>query len=223
MRLGILGSGVVAQTLGSAYLAKGHDVKLGTRTPAKLSDWLKAAGKRASVGSFADAAEFGEAIFMCTLGSAAVESAGLAGRDSFSGKTLIDVTNALDFSNGTPPTFMSILGNSLGEKLQRAMPFARVVKAFNCTSAEVMANPMYDGKPATMLIAGNDDKAKAEVKKLAGQLGWETEDVGNIDMAFYLEAFAMISINYGFKHNSWNHAIRFLNRKSDEKVLSRAS
>ena len=212
MKIGFLGSGGVAQTLGSAYLEKGHEVKLGTRSPEKLDEWLAGAGESALVGSFADAAAFGDVVFICTKGDGALDSVKLAGVENFKGKTVIDVTNPLDFSGGVPPKLTSTLGNSLGEEIQKSLPDAHVVKAFNTIGAHIMVDPFFDGQPATLFIAGNDESAKAEVTKLAKEFGWDVEDAGGIGESFYLEAFAMLWINYGFKNNHWNHAFRFMKK-----------
>jgi predicted dinucleotide-binding enzyme len=212
MKLGFIGSGSVAQTLGSAFLKKGYEVKLGTRSPEKLAEWLSSAGENASVGSFEDAAKFGDIVFIATLGEAALDAISLAGRDNFNGKTVIDLTNPLDFSKGAPPRFTATAGNSLGEIIQRALTRANVVKAFNSIGAPVMIDPHFDGQTATLFIAGDNVGAKDDVKKLAGEFGWETADAGGIDQSFFLEAFASLWINYAFKHNQWNQAFKLLVR-----------
>lgn len=213
MKLGILGSGDVAQTLANGYLAKGYEVKLGTRSPEKLSDWHAKAGEQASVGSFAEAAQFGEVIFICTRGAAALSAIELAGVENFKGKTVIDVANSLDFSAGIPPKFMSTLGNSLGEQIQRALPEAKVVKAFNTINRTTMVDPSFGDETATMFIAGDDEIAKAETTKLAKEFGWDVEDLGGIDQAFFLEAFGMMWVNYAFRYDSWTHAFKFLKKQ----------
>ena len=212
MKLGIIGSGGVAQTLGSAYSQKGYEVKLGTRSPEKLSDWLESAGENASVGSFADAAKFGDVIFISTLGEAAVHAIELAGAENFEGKTVIDLTNPLDFSEGIPPKFAAAFGNSLGEQIQNALPAANVVKAFNTIGASIMIDPKFGDDTATLFIAGNNESAKAEAARLAEEFGWDVEDLGGIEQSFFLEAFASLWINYGFKNNHWTHAFKFLKK-----------
>ncbi len=212
MKIGILGSGEVAQTLANGYLAKGYKVKLGTRNVEKLSDWLKNAGDEASVGSFADAAEFGDVVFICSSVAAALQAFELANAENFKGKTVIDVTNAIDFSGGIPPKFTSTLGNSLGEQIQNALPEANVVKAFNTINRTTMVDPHFGDETATLFIAGNDNGAKAETIKLAKEFGWDVEDMGGIDLAFFLEAFAMIWIYYAFRIDSWTHAFKFLKK-----------
>jgi 8-hydroxy-5-deazaflavin:NADPH oxidoreductase len=212
MKLGFIGSGGVAQTLGKAFLANGHEVMLSSRSPEKLDEWQGSAGEKASAGTFEDAAKFGEVVFIATPGEAALDAISLAGKESFDGKTVIDLTNPLDFSQGTPPRFTATVGNSLGEQVQRALTRAHVVKAFNSIGAGVMIDPHFDGQAATLFIAGNDDGAKATVTKLAEEFGWEVADAGDIGQAFFLEAFASLWINYAFKHNQWNQAFKLLVR-----------
>jgi predicted dinucleotide-binding enzyme len=210
MKIGIIGSGDVAQTLANGYLAKGYEVKLGTRNAEKLAEWTKRANENASVGSFADAAQFGEAVFICAAGAAALQAIELAGAENFKGKTVIDVTNALDFSEGIPPKFTATVGNSLGEQIQKALPDAKVVKAFNTINRTTMVDPHFGDETATLFIAGNDENAKAETRRLAQEFGWSVEDLGDIKQAFFLEAFGAMWVNYAFKYNSWTHAFKFL-------------
>ncbi len=212
MKIGFIGSGGVAQTLGSGFLANGHQVMLGTRDTAKLADWAGQAGANASVGSFADAAKFGDIVFV-SVNAGAVEAAiGLAGSENLVGKTVVDLTNPMDFSQGVPPRFAASFGDSLGERVARALPESHVVKAFNSIGAEIMVDPKFGDDTATMLIAGNDETAKSQVAGLAAEFGWQTEDLGGIDQAFYLEAFASIWVNYAIKHGSRGHAFKLLKR-----------
>jgi predicted dinucleotide-binding enzyme len=212
MKIGIIGSGGVAQTLGSGFLEKGYEVKLGTRDEEKLADWLEKAGKNASVGSFSDAANFGDVIFLCVLGEAANSAVELAGAENLKGKTVIDTTNPLDFSEGVPPKFTAKLAASLGEQVQNALPESNIVKAFNTIGASIMVDPKFGDDTATLFIAGNDENAKAETAKLAKEFGWDVEDLGGIEQSFFIEAFASLWINYGFKNNHWTHAFKFLKR-----------
>jgi len=212
MKIGIIGSGGVAQTLGAGYLAKGYEVMLGTRDPAKLAEWLAAAGEHAGVGSFADAARFGDVLFL-SVTPAAIESAvELAGLENFADKTLIDLTNPMDFFAGVPPRFTATVGNSLGEIVQRMLPDANVVKAFNSIGVAVMTDPLFDGEAATHFIAGDNDAAKAEATALICEFGWEVVDVGGIEQSFFLEALASLWVNYAFKSGNWNQAFRLLSR-----------
>lgn len=212
MKIGILGSGNVAQVLGSGYLAKGHEVMLGTRDAAKLAEWLKNAASNASVGSFADAAKFGEVVFLSVNATALDAAIELAGKGSFEGKTVIDLSNPMDFSDGVPPKFTATLGNSLGERVQRALPGANVVKAFNSIGVAVMTDPKFGNETATHFIAGDNENAKAEATGLIKEFGWDVIDLGGIEQSFFLEALASLWVNYAFKTNSWNQAFRLLKR-----------
>lgn len=212
MKIGIIGSGGVARTLGGGYLGTGHEVMLGTRDTAILDEWLENAGGSASVGSFSDAAAFGDVIFLSVSGSAVHSALALAGADNFLGKTVIDVSNPMDFSRGVPPRFTATVGNSLGEQVQRALPAANVVKAFNTMAAAVMTDAAFNAGSATHFIAGDDDGAKAEAASLIKEFGWEVVDLGGIDQAFFLEAFASLYVNYAFRSGHWNMAIKLLKR-----------
>jgi 8-hydroxy-5-deazaflavin:NADPH oxidoreductase len=212
MKIGILGSGGVAQTLGSGYLAKGHGVMLGTRDTSKLGEWLAAAGDRASIGSFADAASYGDIVFLSVAATAVEAAIDLAGENNFAGKTVIDLTNPMDFSEGIPPKFTATVGNSLGEAVQRLLPGANVVKAFNSIGVVVMTDPVFNGEVATHFIAGNSEAAKAEATALIEEFGWDVVDVGGIEQSFFLEALASLWVNYAFKSGSWNQAFRLLRR-----------
>ncbi|MFN0140642.1 MAG: NADPH-dependent F420 reductase [Pyrinomonadaceae bacterium] len=212
MKIGILGSGNVAQVLGSGYLGKGHEVMLGTRDASKLAEWLKRSGKNASVGSFADAAKFGDIVFLSVHATALDRAIDLAGKESFKGKTVIDLSNPMDFTDGVPPRFTATIGNSLGEQVQKTLPDANVVKGFNSIGVAVMTDPKFGTETATHFIAGDNDIAKAEATRLIEEFGWDVIDVGGIEQSFFLEALASLWVNYAFKTNSWNQAFKLLKR-----------
>jgi predicted dinucleotide-binding enzyme len=165
-----------------------------------------------SGGDFSDAAKFGDVVFLCVPGESIDEAIEIAGAENFRGKTLIDVTNPMDFSEGIPPKFTAAFGNSLGERIQKKLPEANVVKAFSSIGLEVMPDPVYGEDTATMLIAGNDENAKTEAEKLAREFGWDVEDLGDIAQSFLLEAFANLWVNYGLKHKTRTHAFKLLKR-----------
>lgn len=210
MKVGILGSGIVARQVAIGFLSTGHNVKLGTRDSKKLTEWLSEY-PAASAGSFSDAASFGEIIVVATLWSGTENAIKLAGFDNFKNKIVIDITNPLDFSSGVPPKFMVSYGNSAGEQIQKWLDNSKVVKAFNTVSASIMINPkLEDGNP-DLLIAGNNSDAKKVVTKIAQSFGWQNViDMGEIKKSFWLEAFAMLSIEFGFKYNHWTHAFKLL-------------
>ncbi len=199
MRIGILGSGRVAQTIGNKLVELGHEVMLGTRDTKKLSEWTRSHGDggtgRATAGSFSETAAHGEIVFNCTAGAASVAAVTAAGRSNLSGKILIDVANPLDFSNGTPPTLSIANSDSLAEQLQRTFPETHVVKALNTMNAALMTNPeSVAGGDHTAFICGNDVDAKARVTGiLTGWFGWkEVIDVGDITAARGLEMLLML-------------------------------
>ena len=212
MKIGIIGSGSVAQTLGSGFLAKGHEVMLGTRDPSKLGAWRADAGDTALVGTFSDAAKFGEIVLLSVPATAIDSALELAGKANLDGKVVIDLTNPMDFSEGVPPKFTATVGNSLGERVQRALPDANVVKAFNSIGVAVMTDPVFDGEAATHFIAGNNDDAKATAGRLIEEFGWDVEDVGGIEQSFFLEALASLWVNYALRTNHWTQAFKLLKR-----------
>jgi predicted dinucleotide-binding enzyme len=212
MKIGILGSGSVGQQLANGLLKIGHEVKVGTRDVTKLSEWLSTAGQGASVGSFTDAAQFGDVVFICTLWMGTEQALTMAGKDNFDGKIVVDVTNPLDFSSGVPPKFVSSPGHSGAEKIQLLLPGAKIIKAFNTVSAYIMVNaPREEGVP-DMFIAGADE-CKPFINELGAAWGWHSViDLGDLSQAYLVEAFAMIWIQFGFKNNNWTHAFRLLKK-----------
>ena len=213
MKIGILGSGSVGRTLGKGFASNGHDVKLGTRTPGKqeIQDWLKESKGKVSVGTFAETASHGEIVVLCSLGEATEQVIQLAGTRNFDGKVLIDATNPLDFSKGMPPGLFVGTTDSLGERVQRIVPNARVVKCFNTVNNQTMINPkMKEGLP-DMIICGNDEDAKRQVARLLKEFGWgEPIDIGNIDGSRWLEAYTALWVRLAMKLGSWTIAAKFL-------------
>ena len=188
MKIGVLGTGMVGEALASKFVSLGHEVKMGARDAQnpKAQAWAKKAGGKASHGTFADAARFGEMIFACTRGDIALDAIRMAGPENFAGKTLVDVANPLDFSHGMPPRLTVCNTDSLGEQIQRAFPKARVVKTLNTTNAMVMVDPMrVAGGDHDLFVSGNDAAAKARVTELLKQwFGWRSViDLGEITTA----------------------------------------
>ena len=211
MKVGILGSGDVAKALGGGFLKHGHDVTIGTRTPAKLADWAKQ-HPQARIGSFADAARFAELGVLAVKGSAAADVLKAAGAANLAGKTVIDTTNPIA---DAPPVngvlqFYTSLDESQHERLQRAFPEIKFVKAFNSVGNAFMVNPQFkDGKP-TMFICGNDEPAKKTVRTVLDQFGWETADMGQAEAARAIEPLCMLWCIPGFLRNEWTHAFKLL-------------
>ena len=210
MNIGILGSGEVAQSLAAGFLARGHAVKLGTRDDGKLADWKAGAGDRASVGSFADAARFGELVVLATLGTATVDIVTAAGAEAFAGKTVIDATNPLRYDRGAPELAFGGFDDSLGERVQSALPNAHVVKAFNTVGASLMVDPKLRNGPPLMFLAGNDAGAKKVAAEIVRSFGWDVDDLGGIEQSRLLEALCMVWVRHGLVRGTWEHAFAFL-------------
>jgi predicted dinucleotide-binding enzyme len=196
MKVGILGSGVVGQTIGAKLIERGEDVVLGTRSPADLgakrglgtplTDWLAKTGNKGRIATFPDAAAHGEILFNATAGAASLEALQLAGERNLEGKILIDAANPLDFSRGMPPSLTICNTDSLGEQIQRAFPKVRVVKTLNTMTASVMVNPgQVAGGDHDLFMSGNDGAAKARLKELLERwFGWRSViDLGDITTA----------------------------------------
>jgi predicted dinucleotide-binding enzyme len=211
VKVGILGSGDVGKVLAGGFIDLGHEVKIGSRDPEKLRSWAQANGERASTGTFADAAQFGDFIVLATLGSATENAIQLAGISNFDGKLVIDATNPLDFSTGAPRLSVGH-DDSLGEQVQRLLPNARVVKAFNTAGNAHMINPDFPNGPPTMFIAGNDAEAKRLVTQICEHFGWDVSDLGGIESSRYLEPMCMAWVVHGIQSKSWNHAFKMLRR-----------
>jgi hypothetical protein len=213
MKVGIIGSGVVAQTLGKAFLAERDQVMLGSRDPEKeaVKKW-KSSNPGGESGSFSDAAAFGELLVLATAGHGAAPALKACGIKNLSNKTIIDVTNPIAQA---PPEkgvlkFSTSLDKSLMEELQQLIPEAKFVKAFNSVGNSLMYKPVFkEGKPS-MFICGNDEKAKKQVTEILGRFGWETEDMGASEAARAIEPLCMLWCIPGLLHNQWSHAFKLL-------------
>ncbi len=179
MKIAVLGTGSVGETIGSKLVELGHEVRMGSRTAGneKAVAWAKKAGARASAGTFADAARWGEVVFNCTLGVASVDALKAAGEESLAGKVLVDVANPLDFSKGMPPSLSVCNTDSLAESIQRAFPKVKVVKALNTMWAGIMVNPRLLPDSHHTFLCGNDAGAKETVVGLLRQFGWRPEEI----------------------------------------------
>ena len=213
MKIGVLGSGVVAETLATGFLNHGHQVMVGSRTPAKLAEW-SARNAGGQTGTFEQSARFGELIVLAVKGKVASEALRLAGSGNLAGKTVMDTCNPIE---DAPPTngvlrFFTDLNDSLMEKLQRHFPDAHFVKAFNSVGAACMVNPQFAGGKPTMFICGNDEAAKKQVAAINDQFGWETADMGAAEAARAIEPLCMLWCIPGFAHNEWTHAFKLLRK-----------
>lgn len=210
-KIGILGSGIVAQVLGNGFIRHGYEVMLGTRSAGKLDDWKKSSGGR--VGSFEDAAAFGEIVVLAVKGSIAHEVLDLAKAKNLNGKTVIDATNPIGGApvNGVIPYFTD-MNESLMERLQKRFPEVNFVKAYNSVGNAFMVNPDFGGITPTMFICGNDDAAKKSVTEINTLFGWETEDCGKAEAARAIEPLCILWCIPGFNGKGWNHAFKLLRK-----------
>lgn len=193
MKIAVFGTGDVGQAIGAKLVSLGHEVMLGSRTATneKAKAWVEKTGAKASTGTYADAAKFGELVFNCTLGNGTIEALKMAGPGALDGKIVVDLSNPLDFSKGMPPSLFIGNTDSLGEAVQREFPKARVVKTLNTMWNGLMVNPRMLPDTHVNYLCGNDAAAKAEVKQLLLTFGWKDEellDLGDITNARATEA-----------------------------------
>ncbi len=212
-RVGVLGTGEVGRRLAGGLTDRGHEVMIGSREPnkAELREWLAGEGTGVEAGSFSEAARHGELLVLAVRGDAAEEAIAEAGSENFSGKVVIDAMNPLDFSGGFPPK-LSISGeDSLGERVQRVLPNAKVVKAFNTIGNPYFVDPSFSEGEPTMLIAGDDDAAKGLVRDLLADFGWsDTVDIGCIEGSRELEAICIVWVKIGGARGAWDHGFKLL-------------
>jgi predicted dinucleotide-binding enzyme len=207
-KIAVLGTGMVGDAIGSKLVELGHQVMMGSRTATNEKGQTfvaKHAGK-ASLGTYAGAASFGEIIFNCTAGGASLEALKLAGAGNLKGKILIDVSNPLDFSNGMPPSLSVVNTNSLGEEIQKAFPDLKVVKSLNTLWCGLMVNPqMINGGDHDIFMCGNDTAAKQTVKNLLATFGWADNhvlDLGDITKSRGTEMYLPLWLSiYGATNN----------------------
>ena len=207
IRVGILGSGDVGRQLGQGFARPGFDVMVGSREPAKLAAWRASAGGSVRTGTFAEAAAHGEILLLATRGSATESAIDLGGPEHFAGKLVLDATNPLDFSAGMPPGLFVGTTDSLGERVQRKLPAAHVVKCFNTVGNAQMVDPSFERGIPPMLICGNDAEAMARTETLLRELGWPgAVDIGGIDGARWLVALVPLWVRAGQALNTFQHA-----------------
>ena len=209
-RYGVLGSGQVGQTLAKGLKTHGYQVMIGSRTPAKLADFGKAAG--IATGTFADVAKWAEGVVLAVGGTVAQQALEAAGKANLEGKVVIDATNPIAKE---PPEdgvirFFTGPNESLMERLQKAFPDARFVKAFSCVGNAYMVNPSFPGGKPTMFYCGNDAEAKQEVARLLEQFGFDLADCGKVTAARAIEPLCQLWCIPGMLEGKWNHAFRLL-------------
>ncbi|MBI2839840.1 MAG: NAD(P)-binding domain-containing protein [Acidobacteria bacterium] len=210
--VGVIGSGVVGQTLARGFLTHGFDVMIGSRDPGNLARWVAETSGRGKAGTDEETASFGEIVVLAVKGLAAEEVVKRVGPARLAGKLVIDTTNPI---SDEPPRdgvlrFFTTLDESLMERLQRLAPEAHFVKAFNSVGNALMLNPSLPGGKPTMFICGNDDGAKKAVTGILDSFGWETADMGSIAAARAIEPLCMLWCIPGFLRNDWAHAFKLL-------------
>ena len=211
MKVGIIGSGAVGQTLARAFKSEDYEVMLGTRNTSKQN--LKQFENEAmiDIGTFDEVAKFGELLVLCVKGAAANEALQLAGKENIAGKIIIDTTNPIGDKppvNGVLVSFTDI-NYSLMEQLQKDFPDAKFVKCFNSVGNLLMYKPNLSSTP-TMFICGNDDAAKKKVMEILTAFGWETADMGQAEAARAIEPLCNLWCIDGFLKNDWMHAFKLL-------------
>jgi 8-hydroxy-5-deazaflavin:NADPH oxidoreductase len=214
MRIGIIGSATVGQTLAGGLKKHGYDVRIASRTPSKLAEF--SAKSSIGAGTFAEVAAWSEAVVLAVKGDVALDAVREAGAKNLAGKAVIDTTNPIA---GEPPEdgvlkFFTSPNDSLMERLQAAYPDVKFVKAFSSVGAALMVNPQFPGgaRP-TMFYCGNDDGAKAAVARILDQFGWDGADMGTVKAARAIEPLCQLWCIPGFRQNAWtNHAFHLLRR-----------
>ncbi|MBO4917274.1 MAG: NAD(P)-binding domain-containing protein [Bacteroidales bacterium] len=190
-KYGVLGTGDVARVIASKLVELGNEVMMGSRSAAneKATAWARENGERASNGTFADAAAFGEVVFNCVKGVHALEALGLAGADNLRGKILVDQSNPYVYRDGHISLDPAYSGDTcLGEEVQRFLPETKVVKTLNFIGSVMMTNPGELAEAPTAFYCGNDAGAKEAVKGILNAFGWtDTFDMGDISMSRYTE------------------------------------
>ena len=211
-RIGIIGSGNVAQSLGKGFLKHNYEVMLGSRDIAKLNKWKEETDGKAHLGSFEDAAKFGDIVVLAVKGSVAAAAIELAGPQNMLRKTVIDTTNPIA---DAPPEngvlkYFTTLDESLMEQLQTQFPEVHFVKAFNSVGNALMVDPAFKEQP-TMFICGNNDASKEQVKNILTDFGWGISDMGKATAARAIEPLCMLWCIPGMLQGQWGHAFRLMN------------
>jgi predicted dinucleotide-binding enzyme len=209
-KIGVIGSAIVGQTLAKGFKQHGYEVRIASRTPAKLTEFSAASGIAA--GTFADVAAWADAAVVAVHGAAAEEAVRTAGEGNLRGKIVIDTNNPISDAPPIDGVIQYFTGpnDSLLERLQRAFPAVRFVKAFSSVGSARMVNPAFAGGRPTMFVCGNDADAKTFVSGVLDRFGWETADMGTAVAARAIEPLAQLWCIPGFRQNHWTHAFKVL-------------
>ena len=210
-KVAVLGSGQVGDALSNGFLAHGYAVMRATRDPAKLSGWKSAAKGEAAIGTYEEAAKWGDIIVLAVKGLVAEDVLTQCGIANLANKTIIDTTNPI---GGEPPDngvirYFTNANESLMERLQKKAPSSNFVKAFNSVGNVFMVNPKLESTP-TMFICGNNAAAKQETTEILTKFGWETSDMGGVEAARPIESLCILWCIPGFLRNEWAHAFKLV-------------
>ncbi len=197
-KVGILGTGDVGKALARGFSSRGCDVRIGSRE------------HKGDVVTFAEAAKHGQLIVLATKWSGTENALKMADPSNFNGKVVIDATNPLKEVDGRPVGLERGFTDSGGEQVQRWLPGAKVVKAFNIVGNALMVDPKLPGGPPTMFIGGNDEGAKKEVTDILTDFGWETIDLGGIEASRVLEPMCWAWVASALKTGKWMQAFKML-------------
>jgi predicted dinucleotide-binding enzyme len=214
MKIGVIGSGVVGQSLALGFIKFHDEVMIGTNDKNKYAELKEKMGGKARVGSFEETAKFGELLVLAVKGSRAEEALRSAGVGNLKGKTVIDTNNPIAETapiNGVLSFFTSP-NESLLERLQKTAPDAHFVKGFSCIGSGLMVNPDFGGAKPSMFICGNNERAKGQVSEIAKKFGFDVEDMGGAEAARGIEPLCILWCIPGFQRNQWTHAFKLLKK-----------
>lgn len=212
MRVAILGTGDVGRSLAKGFAGRGDDVMMGSRVAGRAQEAARAAGATVRGGTFSEAASWGELGVLATSWSGTENALRLATPTTLAGKVVIDATNPLVSAPGKPPALALGHTDSGGEQVQRWLPDARVVKAFNIVGHAHMVRPEFPGGPPDMFYCGNDGSAKSTVAAILDDFGWSSIDIGDIEGARLLEPMCLLWVLYALRGGGWNHAFKLLKK-----------
>jgi predicted dinucleotide-binding enzyme len=212
MKIAVLGTGEVGHALATRLAGLGHQVTMGSRTADNQAAREWAAANSAAHGTFAGAAAGAELVVNATGGLVSLAALTAAGAENLRGKVVVDVSNALDFSEGFPPKIVAPDGVSVAEQLQRAFPEARVVKTLNTMNNAVMVEPGRVPGHHNVFLSGDDEEAKAQVQELLRGFGWGEDqilDLGDLTSARPVEQLVGLWVRlYGaFGTGDFNFAV----------------
>lgn len=212
-KVGIIGSGLVGQEIGSGFIKHGFQLMIATRNVESIASWAESNGENAFLGSFSDAAKFSDFLVFAVKGTAALDVLDLCGFENLDSKTIIDTTNPI--SDSTPENgvlnYFTDINFSLMEMLQEKAPKANFVKCYSSVGGPHMIEPKFDEKPS-LFICGDNDSAKKNVIDILDMFGWEAVDMGSSQSARAIEPLAMLWCIPGYQHNKWDHAFKLLKK-----------